>query len=91
MMRGADSKLVDAVMKNKTKLARLGTVAAITAAITLSYFFYTGGIYATRRCWQAAPSILSCYQSAHFDFVTDLYGMRWEGNTANLIDRYILY
>ncbi|HWP58700.1 MAG TPA: FkbM family methyltransferase [Candidatus Acidoferrales bacterium] len=76
-----------------TKLVKLGAAGLLAAAIAVSYLFARDNprFYQLRRCWNAAPNIFSCYGNRPFDFVTDFYGFKWEGNTENLIDRYTLY
>src|SRR5262249_15489554 len=53
----------------------------------------THNLYSAYRCGRQAPHFsLSCYRRyAKFDFSVDLFGLIYEGNTGNLIDREIYY
>lgn len=73
------------------KVFRLTLAAFFTAVACFSYFYFFeyDRLYATYRCWQQAPSVSACYRDEGFDFNADLFGMRYEGNTANYVDRHI--
>ena len=75
--------------KKTVRLASVGLATAV-AAILYLYVFHEGKLYATLRCWQAAPSIFDCYGTTPFDFSTTFFGMRYQGNFANHIDREVL-
>jgi FkbM family methyltransferase len=74
------------------KILRLTAAAALTAFLCSSYyyFFQPERWRFTVACYTRAPSIPACVRE-NFDFTTDFFGMRLEGNMANLIDRNIFY
>jgi len=43
------------------------------------------------RCWQTAVHISACYDNKSFDFIADINGLRYEGNTGNEVDKSIFY
>jgi FkbM family methyltransferase len=75
------------------KLGKLGLTGVITALICLSYYylFDYNPLYRTVHCWKQAKQWSSCLRKDHFDFVTEINGLRYEGNTGNLIDSNIFY
>src|SRR5262245_38886977 len=67
--------------------------AAVFATIVFSgylYFFQPETWRFTLICFTRAPSPWACARE-DFDFTTDFFGMRLDGNMANLIDRNIFY
>jgi FkbM family methyltransferase len=75
------------------KAIRLSAVAAVTIFACLAYFyvFEHPQLSLTYRCWRDAVNISRCYHGESFDFIVDLNGLRYEGNTANYIDKNIFY
>jgi FkbM family methyltransferase len=71
----------------------LSVAAFLTLALCFGYTF----IFSQKRlrdtylCWRHAISFTSCFNDKPFDFVTNIEGIRYEGNTGNLIDAWILY
>lgn len=76
-----------------TRVLRLGLAALVSAAICSTYFYFTqrDRLYWVYTCIRQAPNISSCFTDDNFDFTADLFGMRYEGNTGNYIDRHIFY
>ena len=76
-------------MKRVIKLACAG---AVTALLVIGYFFTfeRQRLDLTFRCWEKAPTFWSCYRQ-DFDFTADFFGLRYEGNTGNLLDQHIFY
>jgi FkbM family methyltransferase len=77
------------------KFFRLTLAAVLTALVCVLYlyFFENLKLYGTYRCMIAAPHWYDCYRKEglkEFDFATDFYGMRYEGNVKNGIDREVL-
>ena len=75
------------------KISRLGLAALVSAVIGSTYYYFThrDQLYWVFRCFNQGTNISSCFRGDNFDFTTDLFGMRYEGNTGNYIDRHILY
>ena len=75
------------------KAIRLSAVAAVTIFACLAHFyvFEHPQLFLTYRCWRDAVNISRCYHGESFDFTVDLNGLRYEGNTANYIDKNIFY
>jgi FkbM family methyltransferase len=75
------------------KVIKLSLAAALTGLVVISYnlLFNSEHFYWTYRCWRQATNILSCYRDGHFDFSTNFFGLRYEGNTGNYIDNRIFY
>jgi len=76
-----------------TRVLRLGLAALVSAAICSTYYYFTrrdqlSWVY---RCFKQAPNIYSCFSGYNLEFTADLFGMRYEGNTSNYIDRHIFY
>jgi hypothetical protein len=71
----------------------------LSLAALLAFIFFLTGLYIVDRklfywnyrCWQQAVTLSSCFGSGEFDFVADINGARYEGNTGNYIDRHILF
>lgn len=42
-------------------------------------------------CWKQAVSLTSCYRGDHFDFVADLGGVKYEGNTGDFLENQMFY
>lgn len=74
------------------KILRLTAAAVLTAFLcsTYYYFFQPERWRFTITCFTRAPSIPACVRE-DFDFTTDFFGMRLEGNMSNLIDKNIFY
>ena len=79
----------DDAMKRMINLACAGT---LTAAFIIMYFFIFEHQHLdlSLRCWKKAPTLWSCYRQ-DFDFTTDFFGLRYEGNMGNLLDQHIFY
>ena len=75
------------------KFSRLGLVALATATVCFGSYFITHRDegYWLYRCVRQANTIVSCFSGDSFDFTTDFFGMRYEGNSGNYIDRRIFY
>lgn len=71
----------------KPLLAALGTLAFCVAVL---YVINREKFYYNYRCWQHAVKLSSCFGSNPFDFVTEINGIRYEGNTGSVIDIQIL-
>lgn len=74
------------------KMINLAGAGALTAVVIIAYFFMfeRDHLDLTLRCWKKAPSFQSCYRQ-DFDFTTDFFGLRYEGNMRNLHDQHIFY
>lgn len=74
------------------KTLRLTLTACVTAVACLLYFylFDEQTLYRSYRCLTGAEPSYLCFLDKNFDFHTDFYGMRYEGNTKNGIDREVL-
>jgi len=75
------------------KALKLSLVAFLTLSVCVVslYLIDRERFYFNYGCWQRAITLSSCFGSGHFDFVADLDGARYEGNTSNFIDAQILY
>jgi FkbM family methyltransferase len=77
------------------KPSRLTLAAVLTGVVSFLYLylFENQRLYRLHRCLKAAPRWHYCYESKlrDFDFTTEFYGMRYEGNTKNGIDREVLF
>ena len=76
-----------------TRVLRLSLAALVSAALCSTYFYFTrrDQLYWVFRCLNQTTNIAACLSGDDFDFTADLFGMRYEGNTGNYIDRGILY
>jgi len=63
----------------------------MVACLAYFYVFEYPQLSLMYRCWRAAVNISHCYHGESFDFTVDLNGVRYEGNTANYIDKNIFY
>lgn len=74
------------------KALRLAATALSVAFLFSGYlyFFQPERWRFTVACFTRAPSIAACVRE-DFDFTTDFFGMRVEGNMSNLVDRNIFY
>lgn len=74
------------------RIIRLASTAVVTALCLIGYIYFFDPLrwQFTVACFTRAPSIASCVRE-DFDFTADFFGMRLEGNMANLIDRNIFY
>ena len=75
------------------KAIKLTVAAVFTAFACFAYLYLNdlprlGLVY---RCWRQAVNISACYGEKSFDFTADLNGVRYQGNTGNLIDKNIFY
>lgn len=74
------------------KILKLVAAALLTLLLCTGYIY----VYEPERwrvmvvCFTRAPSLAACVRE-DFDFTADFFGMRVEGNMANLIDRQIFY
>jgi FkbM family methyltransferase len=75
------------------KVFKLSGAALLTLSLCFSYtfLFARSRLDGTYRCWRYAVSIVSCFINKPFDFISDLDGVRYQGNTGNYIDAAILY
>lgn len=75
------------------KTLKLAGAALLTLALCFGYAFVyaRGQLHESYLCWRHAVSAASCFSNKPFDFVSDLDGVRYEGNTGNYIDASILY
>ena len=75
------------------KWIKLTGAGLLTAVVLLLYFFFFENqeLYQFSRCLTGAKHWQSCYQPRGVEFTTDLYGLRYEGNTRNFIDAQVLY
>jgi len=74
------------------KALRLTIVVCVTAFVCVLYLyvFKNQKLYETYRCLSGASPWYSCYLKTDYDFRTDLFGITYEGNIKNLVDREIL-
>ena len=78
----------------KWSAARLASAVLLGAGLSASYAFLinpTSLLYRSYLCWRHAVSSVNCLSSAPYDFVRDIEGVRYEGNTGDLIDINVLY
>lgn len=75
------------------KALKLSLAALLTLVVcsTGLYFFDRDRFNWHFQCWRQAATRLSCITGDEFDFETDLYGSRYQGNTGNFIDRHIFF
>ena len=75
------------------KALKLSLVAFLTLSfcVVSLYLVDRERFYFNYRCWQQAVTLSSCFRRGHFDFVADLDGVRYEGNTGNFVDSYIFF
>lgn len=75
------------------KIVKLGIAASITAAALIAFLFATDPqqLRRTYLCWKQAVSLTSCYRAGPIDFVADIDGVKYAGNTGNFIDNQIFY
>lgn len=75
------------------KMVKLGIAAAITAAALIGFLFATNQqqLRQTYLCWKQAVSLISCYHTGPFDFVADIDGVKYAGNTGNYVDNQIFF
>ncbi len=76
-----------------TRVLRLSLAALVSAAICSTYLYFTqrDQLYGAFRCFNQTTNIAACFRGDDFDFTADLFGMRYDGNTGNYIDRRIFY
>jgi len=75
------------------KALKLSLVAFLTLSVCVVslYLIDRERFYFNYRCWQQAVTLSSCFRHGHFDFVADIDGIRYEGNTGNFVDSYIFF
>jgi FkbM family methyltransferase len=75
------------------KALKLSFVAFLTLSVCVVslHLIDRERFYFNYRCWQQAVTLSSCFRHGHFDFVADLDGIRYEGNTGNFVDSYIFF
>jgi len=75
------------------KLIKLTFAALATAAVLTTLLFVSNQkqLRDTYLCWKQAVAISSCYGGRRFDFVADIDGIKYEGNTGNFVDNQIFY
>ena len=75
------------------KVIKLIITAFLSAVACVSYLylFDYNSVYGLYRCHRYAPKVAHCWDNKAFDFSVDFYGMNYEGNTGNLIDRHVLF
>ena len=75
------------------KVLKLSGAALLTLSLCFSYtfLFARSRLDGNYRCWRYAVSFVSCFGDEAFDFVSDIDGIQYEGNTGNYIDASILY
>jgi FkbM family methyltransferase len=75
------------------KALKLSLVAFLTLSVCVVslYLIDREQFYFNYRCWRQAATLSSCFRQGHFDFVADLDGARYEGNTGNLVDGHIFF
>lgn len=75
------------------KALKLSLAGLLTFVFCLVGFYLTAPdeFYWKYRCWRQAVSLSSCFRGGHFDFVADLDGARYQGNTGNLIDQHVFF
>jgi FkbM family methyltransferase len=72
----------------KLMLAALTTAAAFAALLWMAD---PQQFHRAYLCWKQAVSLTSCYHSGPFDFVADIDGVKYAGNTGNYVDNQIFY
>lgn len=74
------------------KSLRLALTALCTAIVCLLYFYVFENIklYFIYRCLTGTRDWYSCYSGKEVQFSTDFFGMKYEGNTKNGLDREVL-
>jgi len=75
------------------KIMKLTLAALTTAAALVAFLFVTDPqqFRWTYLCWKQAVSVTSCYRGGAVEFVTDIDGVKYEGNIGNYIDNNIFY
>jgi hypothetical protein len=79
--------------KKPSKWVKFTLAALLTAVVYLSFSAYKSQIlYETYRCLQGVNHWYACFQDReNVEFKTDYYGLQYEGNTRDFIDRFVLY
>jgi len=75
-------------MKRKKGLLLAALLATVIGVSYLSWFVNQ---HFVRTCLRSAHHWYVCFFDQDFDFSTDFYGMKYEGNTKNLLDRAVLF
>ena len=72
---------------------KVGSAALLGAILSFGYNFWFNRVNLHRNylCWRYAVTLISCLKEGPFDFVSEVEGIRYEGNTGNFIDSFILY
>jgi len=75
------------------KALRLIAAGGLSLAAVAAYLYFADPAALRRAylCFTQAKSVASCYRGAGVDFVADIGGVRYEGNTSNGIDQDIFY
>jgi FkbM family methyltransferase len=72
------------------KLSLAGFLTFVVCVVTF-YISDRDRFYWNYRCWQQTVRLSSCFRHGDFDFVADLDGARYEGNTGNFVDMHIFF
>ncbi len=72
----------------KLMLAALTTAAAFAALLWMAD---PQQFHRAYLCWKQAVSLTSCYGAGPFDFVADIDGIQYEGNSGNYLDSAIFF
>ena len=88
---GNNATLPDGTMQTRSVL-RLVSFAFVlfTAGVVIFYQMRPVLAYAIYRCLTGADSVLACIDGKPTGFKTTMFGMLYEGNTADLLDRHVL-
>lgn len=75
------------------KALKLSLAALLTLVLSVAslYLIDRQRFFWNYRCWQQAVTVSSCFHRGYFDFVADLNGLRYEGNTNNFVDSHIFF
>jgi len=76
-----------------TKILKLMVVAFSAALVMIAVLFATDKqkLRQAYLCWKQAVSLTSCYRGDHFDFVANLGGVKYEGNTGDFLENKMFY
>ena len=75
------------------KIMKLAIAAGLTALVLTGLLYVTDPrqLQHTYLCWKQAVSILPCYGTDTVDFVAEIDGIKYEGNTGNYTDNHIYF
>jgi FkbM family methyltransferase len=84
---------VAAIKELHLKALKLSLAALLTLVLSVAslYLIDRQRFFWNYRCWQQAVTVSSCFHRGYFDFVADLNGLRYEGNTNNFVDSHIFF